>query len=365
MSWFLSCVSKSVDLFPVRKQKVHLIHSGLSLRFNCFQELLYAWICEPQLCLAVGRVRYRLECAVSRFQLDNCIRDAVYPVLFRGPASIHSRRHSAMTMRASIWRRRPGGVVCIEQLHLDFAPLALEIEEAHMGELVYFFDSHIRPLISSPDMDRELHQPDVMILEDGRAWSKIVPKAKVYIESLNISRTDLTFSFCPASWRLSGSETTQLKMGPSNLLLQRFLAFADVEAAHIQIKGLELQHPLLSQSALFALVGRHYMRGLVHEVYKIVGSADILGDPVRLVHHLGLGVWSLFSNPASAALGETSNRLEIPQRVLFGFVMGLRSLLSNTIYAFSNATAKLSLTARKGLVLLRLEDESQLRNARR
>lgn len=331
----------------------------------CSQELLYAWICEPQLCLAVGKVRYRLECAVSRFQLDNCIRDAVYPVLFRGPASVHARRHSAMTMRASIWRRRPGGVVCVEQLHLDFAPLALEIEESHMGDVLFFFDNHIKTLVNPPESTREQHQPDVVILEDGRAWSQIVPKAKVYIESLMISKTDLTFSFCPASWRLSGSENLQKWIGPSNLLLQRFLAFADVEAAHIHIKGLELQHPLLSQSALFALVGRHYMRGLVHEVYKIVGSADILGDPVRLVHHLGLGVWSLFSNPASAALEETSSKFEIPQRVLVGFMVGLRSLLSNTIYAFSNATAKLSLTARKGLVLLRLEDEGMLRNSRR
>lgn len=39
--------------------------------------------------------------------------------------------------------------------------------------------------------------------------------------------------------------------------------------------------------------------------------------------------------------------------------------MSNTVFAFTNATAKLSLTARKGLVVLGLEDESQMRLARR
>lgn len=51
--------------------------------------------------------------------------------------------------------------------------------------------------------------------------------------------------------------------------------------------------------------------------------------------------------------------------VLSSSLSGLRSLVSNTIYAFTNATAKLSLTARKGLVVLGLEDESRMPLARR
>lgn len=282
---------------------------------------------EPQLYFALGKVRYTLEGALSRFQLDNCMRDAVYPVLLRGPTSTIVKRQPAATVRTSIWRRRPGGVVCVEQLHVNIAPFALEIEEAHMREITQFCAVNLMPFISPPSKHREAHEPDVMVLEDGRAWSHITPRSKVYIESLVVSRTEVTFSFCPASWRLSGQDITQQKrLGTTSILLQRVLALANVEAAQISIRALEVQHPLLSQSALFTLVGRHYMRSLVHEIYKIVGSADFLGDPVRIVHHLGLGVWSLFSNPASAALEETSTRLQIPQRVLYGVLLGMHEI---------------------------------------
>ena len=44
---------------------------------------------------------------------------------------------------------------------------------------------------------------------------------------------------------------------------------------------------------------RHYTRALLPELYKVVGSASVFGDPVRLFHHLGLGVWSFLASPAA------------------------------------------------------------------
>lgn len=47
---------------------------------------------------------------------------------------------------------------------------------------------------------------------------------------------------------------------------------------------------------------RHYTRALLPELAKLVGSASVFGDPVRLFHHLGLGVWSFLASPAAGAL---------------------------------------------------------------
>jgi hypothetical protein len=48
---------------------------------------------------------------------------------------------------------------------------------------------------------------------------------------------------------------------------------------------------------------RHYTRALLPELYKVVGSASVFGDPVRLFHHLGLGVWSFLASPAAGGVG--------------------------------------------------------------
>lgn len=69
------------------------------------------------------------------------------------------------------------------------------------------------------------------------------------------------------------------------------------------------------------------------------------GDPAKLIHHLGLGVWSFLASPASGLV--EGARRGAPERIAAGMLDGTRGLITNTVYAFSNATAKMSGAARK------------------
>jgi hypothetical protein len=60
---------------------------------------------------------------------------------------------------------------------------------------------------------------------------------------------------------------------------------------------------------------------------------------------LGLGVWSFLAGPAAGL--RDSARGRAPQRLAAGIALGLRGLVSNIVYGFSNATAKMSGAARK------------------
>ena len=64
------------------------------------------------------------------------------------------------------------------------------------------------------------------------------------------------------------------------------------------------------------------------------------GDPARLVHHLGLGVWALLASPAAGLV--QSARGQGPGRAAAGLALGLRSAAANTIFAVANAAAKMS-----------------------
>ena len=66
---------------------------------------------------------------------------------------------------------------------------------------------------------------------------------------------------------------------------------------------------------------------------------------MRLFHHLGLGVWAFLAQPA-AGLVDTA-RGAGPLRFLRSLVEGCEALLSNTLFALSNATAKASTALRK------------------
>ena len=79
------------------------------------------------------------------------------------------------------------------------------------------------------------------------------------------------------------------------------------------------------------------------------------GNPVSVIHHLHLGVWSFLASPAQGLKESTrGGHLNLP-RLLDGFVEGSRSLASNVALAVSSATAKTTNAARKGLVSLGLD----------
>ena len=66
---------------------------------------------------------------------------------------------------------------------------------------------------------------------------------------------------------------------------------------------------------------------------------------MSIFHHLGLGFWSFLANPAAGLVGGA--RGQGGQRIVQGFMGGVQSLLGNTVFAFSNATAKAAGSARK------------------
>ena len=69
------------------------------------------------------------------------------------------------------------------------------------------------------------------------------------------------------------------------------------------------------------------------------------GDPVRLFHHLGLGVWSFLAHPAVGLVDSARGRG--PLRFVVGLQEGFSSLVGNFVFAISNATAKASAAMRQ------------------
>jgi vacuolar protein sorting-associated protein 13A/C len=42
---------------------------------------------------------------------------------------------------------------------------------------------------------------------------------------------------------------------------------------------------------------QHYKSAMIKQIYKIVGSIDILGNPLRLVKNIGQGVFDFIDKP--------------------------------------------------------------------
>ncbi len=91
-----------------------------------------------------------------------------------------------------------------------------------------------------------------------------------------------------------------------------------VKDAPIRLNALIMEHPIFSTSFLVNLISKHYTQEVLGQVYKIVGSADVLGNPMGLFTAIGSGVKDVFYEPY---LGFVSDR---PQ----DFGIGLAKVIS-------------------------------------
>ena len=73
-----------------------------------------------------------------------------------------------------------------------------------------------------------------------------------------------------------------------------------MDNAPLNLKDLELQHAFLETSTVLAVMREHYQKECIRQLYRIVGSVEVLGNPVGLFRNLGTcHVCHKLSAPAS------------------------------------------------------------------
>ena len=98
------------------------------------------------------------------------MQNAAYPIMLTSPntqssygvvatavaaaATAAIPKPAALCLRWSVWRSRPGHVVCVERLEVQTAPLLLEVEQAHAVQLMRFGNSLLAPFTDSTQVVR-------------------------------------------------------------------------------------------------------------------------------------------------------------------------------------------------------------------
>merc|ERR1711965_919184 len=128
-----------------------------------------------------------------------------------------------------------------------------------------------------------------------------------------------------------------------------------MEEAPLYLRGLQLRHALMEYDAAASFVGRHYVRGLLQETYKVLASVSVLGDPLGLARNLGAGVWDFLHIPITGLRsgGDRGGGLRGPQQFTGAVLSGTRSLVSHTLFALSNAAYQMSAAAEKSAMAVR------------
>ncbi|XP_058779187.1 uncharacterized protein LOC131653133 isoform X2 [Vicia villosa] len=208
------------------------------------------------------------------------------------------------------------------------------------------------PLGFAPVVDAKSKKsaPLPSIIPIGAPWQEIYLLArtqkKIYIEMFELAPIKLTLSFSSAPWMLRNRILTSKEF----LIHRGLMALADVEGANIYLKDLTIAHHMASWESILEILIRHYNRQLLHETYKLFGSAGVIGNPLGFARSMGHGIRDFLSVP-------TNNIMQSPTGLIMGMAEGTTSLFSNTLYAISDAASQFSKVARKGIVAFTYDDQ--------
>ncbi|KAL3650642.1 hypothetical protein CASFOL_007045 [Castilleja foliolosa] len=395
---------------------------GVSLMNSRPEELLFACAKNVKVNFVQSLDQQQFSLLIASLQIDNQLRTTPYPVILsfnrgnkgnlvnqmkfkensektkRGDASqvaTSDLHEPVFSLTVAKWRNNDTSLVSFESISLRIGDFYLEIEQEIVLRLFEFFKSASSRLQSrgfqhvdstqnllfsdlecsgetsinvqysarldekhpnctdntllSEDYKRSCLLPHIVPI--GAPWQQIHLAArkqkKIYVELFDMGPIKVTLSFSSSPWILRNGVLTS----GESIIHRGLMALADVEGAQIHFKQLVLSHQIASWESIQEILVTHYIRQFLHEMYKVFGSAGVIGNPVGFARSLGLGIKDFFSLPIWSGY-------QSPSGLITGMAQGTTSLLSNTVYAISDATTQFSKAAHKGIVAFTFDDQT-------
>jgi vacuolar protein sorting-associated protein 13A/C len=110
---------------------------------------------------------------------------------------------------------------------------------------------------------------------------------------------------------------------------------ATISDSPLSFKELVIVNIYSTTSNLIMTLTKNYTRQGVLQFYKLIGSSDLLGNPVGLIDKLGTGVFEFFNEPRKGLL-------KGPKEFVGGVGKGVKSLLTNVVSGSFDSVSKIT-----------------------
>lgn len=112
-------------------------------------------------------------------------------------------------------------------------------------------------------------------------------------------------------------------------------SFITITDSPLYFSEILLRHSFQTMDTMTWLIIKNYIRQGVLQFYKVIGSSDLLGNPVGFVDKLGTGVYEFINEPRKGML-------KGPKGFVEGVGKGVRSLVGNAVSAGFGSLGKIA-----------------------
>ncbi|KIK70982.1 hypothetical protein GYMLUDRAFT_33082 [Collybiopsis luxurians FD-317 M1] len=350
-------ISSTIEAFEAVTQEdvptlgVHIQFSGIgvSLVNRKLVEVIYVSLNSLILEYTDSAVAQSFTLSCGTLQIDNQLHDALYPVILQ-PTPLPKDSAALPTVQASIilLKDEDHGVLFVKYCSILLQALTVEADE----DLLF----SIYDLTQIKGASWEQDAQDILIEhgEDIPEPKETAEGRALYFEVLELQPIKLSLSFMRTE-RVSSEEKLSIK-NPLAVVLNAFtMAVGNINDAPLEMNALAIKDMRLTTPELQSRILLHYRQDVLRQLYRILGSADFIGNPVGLFTNVSSGVADIFYEPFNGVVMHGNKELGI------GIAKGAASFVKKTVFGLSDSMTKFTSSVGKGLSAATFDSEYQAR----
>ncbi|EIW86715.1 vacuolar protein sorting-associated protein 13 [Coniophora puteana RWD-64-598 SS2] len=339
------------DSTPTLNIQLDLAGIGVSLINRRMLEVAYISVTALKFEYSTSPAAQAITFACNSLQIDNQLHDALYPVVLQpSPISKEVRGVAALpTIQASvIWLNdQEHGVLFVKYCSILLQALTIETDE----DLLFA----IYDLTQIKGLSWEEDTEDVLIRHPNEVpepQATIASGSEIYFEVLELQPILLSLSFMRTE-RVSSEDKLSIRNPLAVVVNALTMTLGNINDAPLELNALAIKDMRLTFPELQTRVMLHYRQDVLRQLYRILGSADFIGNPVGLFTNVSSGVADIFYAPYNGVVMHGNKELGI------GIAKGAASFVKKTVFGLSDSMTKFTSSVGKGLSAATFDSEYQ------
>ncbi|KAI7902142.1 uncharacterized protein BX663DRAFT_436105 [Cokeromyces recurvatus] len=338
--------------------QIQLKEVGISLINQQLQEIAYATLRGINLKLTDSNLYHSLRWNIDWVQIDNQMYGSVFPILLY-PTNLTNnggnRKENQIlpTVQMALDRVKDDshGVIYFKYFSILLQEMSIEIEESFVYAIMNFIH------IEGPKTGQKEEEEHSKLWEFTTDIPDIKPEnniAQMYFEVFSIQPIRFNLSFLRSGQDSTFNNAQQSDSAWAYILNALTMTIGNINQAPLRFNALAIENVMASGGDFANRILLHYSDQFIYQVYRILGSADFLGNPVGLFNNLSSGVAELFYEPWQGLI--MSDR---PQDLGYGIAKGFGGFIQKSVYGVTDSFTKFTGSIGKGLSAATMDREYQ------
>ncbi|KAF7728851.1 hypothetical protein EC973_005477 [Apophysomyces ossiformis] len=326
---------------------------GVSVINKHIQEMALATIKGLDLKYKDSNLYQSIRLNIQWLQIDNQLHGSTYPILFF-PTTLPKQAkelETHPTLHISLDKVKDDfhGVNYFKFFSILLQEMTFEMDEDFLYEIMEF--SQFSVYKEQPADDTVYFAKDV-----DDPTSQEAP-AMYFFEAFCIQPMRLNISFVRTERLKAEDSAADSRGSPFSYVFNVFtMTLGNINDAPIKLNALIVDNLYASYDDLLSRMMLHYKDQVVYQLHKVLGSADVIGNPVGLFNNLSSGFGELFYEPYQGFI--MSDR---PQDLGIGIARGVGGFMKKSVFGVTDSVSRITGSLGKGLSAATMDKKFQER----